>query len=289
MKRGFNRWIVVAGLILMTSGVLCAQEVKFPRVSPSATVSQSIGLSNVTISFCRPGVKGRVIWGGLVPYDQVWRTGANEATTIAFSTDVAIEGNKLAAGTYGLFTIPGKEEWTIIFSKQATIWGSFAYDEKQDVFRIKAKPEAAPHCEWMMFLFTDLADDSAKVILQWEKLMVAFTVKVDTKAAVLGSIEKSMDNYWSTPYRAAQYAFNNDMPEKAGNWIDVSTSIKEIYWNMFLKAKIYKKMAKTPAEDKAALAVLEKAVSLIKDVQEDEKPYTEDGVKLLQEWKAPKK
>ena len=108
MKRGFNRWIVVAGLILMTSGVLCAQEVKFPRVSPSATVSQSIGLSNVTISFCRPGVKGRVIWGGLVPYDQVWRTGANEATTIAFSTDVAIEGNKLAAGTYGLFTIPGK-------------------------------------------------------------------------------------------------------------------------------------------------------------------------------------
>ena len=141
----------------------------------------------------------------------------------------------------------------------------------------------------MMFLFTDLADDSAKVILQWEKLMVAFTVKVDTKAAVLGSIEKSMDNYWSTPYRAAQYAFNNDMPEKAGNWIDVSTSIKEIYWNMFLKAKIYKKMAKTPAEDKAALAVLEKAVSLIKDVQEDEKPYTEDGVKLLQEWKAPKK
>ena len=289
MKRGFNRWIVVAGLILMTSGVLCAQEVKFPRVSPSATVSQSIGLSNVTISFCRPGVKGRVIWGGLVPYDQVWRTGANEATTIAFSTDVAIEGNKLAAGTYGLFTIPGKEEWTIIFSKQATIRGSFAYDEKQDVFRIKAKPEAAPHCEWMMFLFTDLADDSAKVILQWEKLMVAFTVKVDTKAAVLGSIEKSMDNYWSTPYRAAQYAFNNDMPEKAGNWIDVSTSIKEIYWNMFLTAKIYKKMAKTPAEDKAALAVLEKAVSLIKDVQEDEKPYTEDGVKLLQEWKAPKK
>ena len=100
-------------------------QLDLPRPSPKATVSQTVGLTDITITYCRPGVKGRVIWGGLVPYDQVWRTGANEATTITFSDEVTIEGTKLPAGTYGLFTIPGKDEWTVIFNKGAKQWGAY--------------------------------------------------------------------------------------------------------------------------------------------------------------------
>lgn len=282
---------IVLGLVflsMVTTGVLWSQELKFPRVSLGASISQTIGLTDVTIKYHRPGVKDRVIWGDLVPYDKVWRTGANEATTIEFSHDVMVDGNKLAAGTYGLFTIPGKTEWTIIFSKQSKIWGAGGYKQEEDALRIKTKPKAAPHCEWMHFMFADLKEDSAKVILHWEKLMVGFTVGVDTKGMVLGNIEKTMDRYWVSPYYAANYAFEGEMYDKAKAWIDMSVALKQSYWNMFLQAKIYKKLAKTKKEVKEAIKILEKAIMLIKDLSERQKKYAEEAPKLLEEWKGKK-
>jgi hypothetical protein len=284
--------IIAVGLLFLsviTAGSLWSQEIKFPRVSQGASVSQTIGLTEVTIKYHRPGVKDRVIWGDLVPYDKVWRTGANEATTITFSSDVMVEGSKLPAGTYGLFTIPGKTEWTFIFSKQATIWGSTAYKEEEDVLRVKAAPAEAPHCEWMHFMFADLAEDSARVILHWEKLMVGFTIKVDTRGIVLGDIEKTMGRYWVSPYYAANFAFEGEMYEKAKQWIDMSVSLHKSYWNLLLQARIYKKLAKTKADEKQALMILEKAVMAIKDLREDQKPYATEGPKLLEEWKGKKK
>lgn len=277
--------VCVVCLSMVIAGTLGAQELKFPRVSQGATVSQTIGLSDVTITYHRPGVKGRVIWGELVPYDKVWRTGANEATTIKFSTDVMVEGNKLAAGTYGLFTVPGKTEWTFIFSKQADIWGTFGYKEDQDVLRVKVKPAEAPHCEWMRFGFADLTEDSARVVLHWEKLMVSFTVKVDTKGTIVKNIEKTLGRYWVPPFQAAGYAFNNEMLDKAKEYVNTSVTVKETYWNMLLKAKIYKKMAKTKKEVNEAIKILEKANMLINDLSENQKQYAEEGPKLLQEWK----
>ncbi len=282
---------IITVLICLTawlSDVAWSQEVKFPRVSPKASVMQTVGLTDVTITYCRPGVKGRVIWGDLVPYDQVWRTGANEATTITFSNDVMIEDKNLPAGTYGLFTIPGKEEWSFVFSKQAITWGTYSYKEDQDVIRVKVKPAEAPHCEWMLFYFADLTDSSAKVVLHWDKLMVCFTVKIDTKGMVLKNIENSMNRYWSLPYNAANYAFESEMTEKAKDWVNISVSIKEMYWNMFLKAKIYKKLAKNKKEADEALKILEKAMFLVKDLPENQKQYAEEGKKLLEEWKTKK-
>lgn len=148
------------------------------RPSPNASVSQTIGTTEVTIEYGRPGVKGRTVWGELVPHGQVWRTGANEATSISFGDDVTVEGEKLPAGTYALFTIPTENDWTIVFNKTAKQWGSFNYDAGQDALRIKVQPRAASHTEWMSFGFEDLSATAATVVLRWEKVKVAFKVEV---------------------------------------------------------------------------------------------------------------
>jgi len=238
--------------------------------------------------YSSPGVKDRVIWGELVPYDEIWRTGANEATTIEFSGDVMIEGNKLAAGKYGLYTIPGKDEWTFIFSKQTNLWGTGGYKQEEDALRVKVKPMEAPFCERMHFMFRDVKDDSAKVMLHWEKLMVGFMITIDTKGAVLKSIENAMGRFWVTPYRAANYAFENEMFDKAKEWIDTSTAQKEIYWNMLLKAKIYKQLAKTKKETQEAVKILEKTLLLGKQLPEQQQQYVEEAKKLMEEWSGKK-
>ncbi len=146
------------------------------RPSPNAGVSQTIGTTEVTISYGRPGVKGRTIWGKLVPYGQVWRAGANEATKITFSGDVLIEGQKLSKGAYSFYTIPTEGEWTLIFNKVADQWGT-NYDADQDALRVQVKPQTAGHTEWMGFSFEGLSAKAATVVLSWEKLKVRFKVE----------------------------------------------------------------------------------------------------------------
>ncbi|MBI5660831.1 MAG: DUF2911 domain-containing protein [Ignavibacterium album] len=149
------------------------------RVSPKAEVMQVVGFTEVRIIYSRPGVKGREIWGGLVPYNQVWRAGANEATKFIFSTDVLIEGKPLKAGSYSFFAIPGKNEWTLIFNKVADQWGAFEYNETQDALRIKVKPEkSSVFQEWLTYTITRTSDYSAVIRLEWEKLKVPFKIEV---------------------------------------------------------------------------------------------------------------
>jgi hypothetical protein len=282
--------LILLALTLTLGGSLLAQDLKFSQPSPAAMVKQAIGLTDVVITYHRPGVKGRVIWGGLVPYDEIWRTGANEATTIEFSNEVMIEGNKVPAGKYGLFTIPGKTEWTVIISKQSDLWGTGGYKEDQDLLRFKVKPMDAPFpCEWMHFMFAELKEDSAKIILHWEKLMIGFTVTVDTQGTILKNIENTMDRYWVSPYRAANYALDKEMLDKAKAWVDTSTALKKAYWNMLLKAKIYKKLAKTKNEIKDAVKLLEEAILLGKDLPKEQQQYVEEARKLLEEWTGKKK
>lgn len=287
MKKIMFILVVLVFSSVLISG-LWAQDIKFPTVSPKASVTQTIGVTDITINYFRPGVKGRVIWGGLVPYDKVWRTGANNATTIEFSTDVMIEGNKVAAGKYGIFTIPGTEEWVVIFSKQADIWGDYGYKESDDVLRVKVKPMPAPFCEWMMFAFAELAEDSAKVILHWEKIMIGFTVKVDTKGMIFGNIEKTMGRYWVPPYQSARYAFDNGMIDKAKELIDLSVNLKAGYGNTLLKAKIYRKLAKTKKDTAEVIKMLEKAVEFGKALPPEQQEYAQEAKKLLDELKTKK-
>ncbi len=146
------------------------------RPSPNAGISQTIGTTEVTISYGRPGVKGRTIWGKLVPYGQVWRAGANEATKITFSGDVLIEGQKLSKGAYSFYTIPTEGTWTLIFNKVADQWGT-NYDADQDALRVQVKPQTAGHTEWMSFGFEGLSAKAATVVLSWGKIKVPFKIE----------------------------------------------------------------------------------------------------------------
>ena len=168
-------------ILLLSSGFIFAQGEGEVRISPKAKVEQVVGFTTVTVDYSRPGVKGREIWGGLVPYNVVWRAGANEATKITFSDNVSINGKSLNAGSYSFFTIPTKDKWTIIFNRVADQWGAFEYNEEEDVLRLQVKPETNSDCwqEWLAYTITKTSDKSAIVRLEWEKLKIPFTVEVN--------------------------------------------------------------------------------------------------------------
>lgn len=151
------------------------------RISPKATVKQTVGFTNITIDYGRPGVKGRTIWGSLVPYNAVWRAGANEATKITFAADVKINGKKLRAGSYSFFVIPTEKKWTLIFNKVADQWGAFEYNDVEDALRVEVTPEKENNCwqEWLAYTITKTSDKTAVVRLEWEKLKVPFTIEVN--------------------------------------------------------------------------------------------------------------
>ena len=216
-------------------------QVRTPRASPKATLTQTVGLTDITITYSRPGVKSRAIWGSLVPYGKVWRTGANEATTIAFSDDVLVNGQKLAKGTYGLETIPDADHWTVIFNRVPDQWGAFQYDQSKDALRIDVKPERADFREWMMFEIPEMTTDTAKVVLRWENVAVPFTVDTQSTAKTMASLRGAMNPDWRTPYAAASFAFDNPSAASADEmkgWIDQSLKVNQNTANLWLKARI---------------------------------------------------
>lgn len=169
--------LVITNLFLSTE-IVAQNKKNEVRISPKAEIMQQVGYTDVTIIYSRPGVKGRTIWGKLVPYNAVWRAGANEATKIVFSTDVTIEGKILKKGAYSFFAIPGKNEWTLIFNKVADQWGAFEYNESEDALRIKVKPEKGNWQEWLAYTITKTNDSSAVIRLEWEKIKIPFKVSV---------------------------------------------------------------------------------------------------------------
>jgi len=182
---------IVVICFMLANNTNAQQKDKKPevQVSPKASVSQIIGFTDVTINYSRPGVKGRKVWGGLVPYNVVWRTGANEATKITFSKDVIINGSKLPAGAYAFFAIPATGEWTLIFNKVADQWGAYSYEKNkaQDALQIKVKPVEHNFTEWLEYNFSDMdvqkagMKNSSQVNLLWEKLRVSFKIEAETK------------------------------------------------------------------------------------------------------------
>lgn len=177
----FNPKSVLAALLVLVffSQATAQDYLKKLRVSPKSEVMQVVGLTQINISYSRPGVKGRKIWGGLVPYDKVWRAGADEATKITFTTDVLIEGKKLSEGSYSIFVIPNKKEWMIIFNKVADQWGAFTYNEAADALRLRIKPKTGEFEEWLKYEFTKTGDYSVNMSLIWEKQRIV--LKVETK------------------------------------------------------------------------------------------------------------
>ncbi|MCU1231858.1 MAG: hypothetical protein JWO97_4742, partial [Acidobacteria bacterium] len=258
--------LTLAALLLTAALPLAAQQpqLRTPRPSQKQIVTQTVGVTDITINYSRPGVKGRAIWGALVPYDKVWRTGANEATSIAFSDDVTINGQALPKGTYSLHTIPSKDEWTIIFNKVAEQWGSYSYDEKADALRVKVKPEKSEFREWLTFEFPQLSVDQTTVAIRWENVSVPFTVNTDTVNKTLGNIKKAMANSkgdaWRLPYLAAQTVFDAGATNPdATQWIDDSIKANENINNLWLKARMQAKAGNVAEARKTGAAAFAKA------------------------------
>jgi hypothetical protein len=253
---------VLAALTLLASSA--SAQLNLPRPSPKASVVQTIGTVDVTITYGRPAVKGRVIWGGLVPWDKVWRAGANEATTLTVSQDVLVEGQKLPAGTYSLHAIPGKAEWVVLVNRDAKQWGSYAYKAENDVLRIKVKPGAGEMKEWLTWSVTPTGIDGGKVVLAWEKLRVSFSIRTDDAAKAMTTIKealaKAKPEDWRTPYDAASFAFDNRLSmADASAWIAQSVRASPNFWNQRMQALI----AGAQEKKAEALAAAERAIAAV--------------------------
>jgi hypothetical protein len=275
--------ISLAALALPLLAQQQAPQLKLPRVSQKQSVTQTVGLTDITITYSRPGVKGRQIWGALVPYDQVWRTGANEATTIAFSDDVTINGQPLPKGTYSLHTIPGKDEWTIIFNKVANQWGSFTYDAAQDALRVKAKPHRDEFRESLSFDIPEVKPDSAIFAIHWENLAVPFTVNTATTQKVMANataaVAGAKPDDWQTPFRAANFAYDSGDMDKAKMWLDQSLKVKETINNLWLKAQMQAKAGDKAAAVKTGEMAVSKAGA-------NDKVFATEIQKTIDSWKS---
>ncbi|MDQ1729531.1 MAG: hypothetical protein QOD33_1656 [Pyrinomonadaceae bacterium] len=271
LKRFYAASFVLLLIALFVVPIASAQNppaVRLPRPSQKASVMQTIGVTDVTITYSRPGVKGRVIWGDplteqagikgeatlddstirpkgapIVPWGHAWRTGANEATQFVVTDDVLINGQKLPAGSYSLHTVPTKNEWTIIFNSVANQWGSFSYDPAKDTLRVKAKPEwVGENKEWLEYSIDPVTPNSAQVNIRWEKIRVPFTVEVPNVEAVWrGKVDAAIaanptDEKVALAVAGA-YAGEDNFTE-ALKWVDQSIKVKETFQNLATKAQI---------------------------------------------------
>ena len=303
---------IFAVMFVLCFAVSAVAQITVPRPSQKASVMQTVGVTDITITYSRPGVKGRKIWGdplpgqaageatldnqnqrpkdaAIVPFGHVWRTGANEATTFTVTDDVLINGQKLAAGSYSLHTIPTKDEWTIVFNGTANQWGSFNYDPAKDTLRVKAKPQwVNDNQEWLAFTIDPTAEDSATVNLRWEKAHVPFTVKVpDVAGTTMTKLKASVGNAkpddWRTPLQAGNYLINNQNAADDAQgmaWLDQSIKVKETFQNLSAKANALYKAGKK----EEAVALGEQAVQRGKTDKVD----TANFEKRLADMKAGK-
>jgi tetratricopeptide (TPR) repeat protein len=255
MKLSFRAMIffIAALCIISFVQVYAQQNLTFPDLSQAASVSQRIGLTDITITYHRPLVKGRVIWGGLVAYNQIWRAGADENTTIEFSTPVKINGNELPAGKYGFHTIPTENEWTLIFSKDNAAWGSYFYNQSHDALRIQVKPEPAPFLETLTYFFDNPEPASVTAALYWEKLKIPFKIDVDLNKTIVDNMATELTGRAgfnpAAFQQAANYCLKNNYDlEQALIWVDKSISQDKGFGNLYTKSQI---LAKTGKKDEA--------------------------------------
>jgi hypothetical protein len=254
-----------------------------PQPSPKARVEQHVGLADLSVDYSSPTVKGRKIWGELVPYDKPWRTGANAATKLTTSRDITLAGKPLKAGSYALYTIPSKTSWTLVLNSGLEAWGNDGYDASKDVLRVSIKPSAtASSRERMTFIFSDTTDNGTKLDLEWEKLQLRIPIDLDTKTEVLTNIQKSVDDAWRPHYAAARYLLEHggDL-DKAMQYIDLSIAIKANWSNNWVRAQLLEKKGR--GQD--AVATAERTIQLGTGDQTFETFFKPEVNKSLAAWK----
>jgi Protein of unknown function (DUF2911) len=244
-----NIFVFGTALLGLAAIATARADLDLPDVSQLAVNKQRVGLTDITVTYHRPLVNGRKIWGGLVPLGAVWRAGANENTTIEFSDPVSVEGKPLAKGIYGLHMIPTADSWTVIFSKMASAWGSYSYKQEEDALRVNVKPRPIETEEALEYEFEDLKPDSATVTLKWEKLAVPFKVAINDVDGTVANIRNQMRGraqyQWEAANQAAQFLLNKKINlDEAMKWADLSIQNEERFENLTTKADLLKAMNK---------------------------------------------
>ena len=278
----FTSFISAAAVSAALSPAFAQLEVPAPSVK--AKVEQRVGITDFTVDYSSPAVRGRAIWGGLVPYDKVWRTGANASTKLTASRDFTFGETAVPKGTYAVLTIPGKSSWTVILSKNADV-GADDYDQKDDAARVTVSPATNEARERMTFLFSDTTDASTRLDLEWERLRVSVPIKVDTKTQVNESIEKAVGDAWRPHYQAGRYLIDSggDM-DAAIKYLDTSISLKSTWSNNWWRAQALAKKGRTAD----AVVAGEQALKLGAGDEVFEQFFKPDIQKAVDGWKKGK-
>lgn len=246
-----------------------AAQVKLPPASSSQTVIQSLGISNVTLKYSRPNMNDRKVFGGLVPLDEVWRTGANGVPTLTFDGTVTVAGTQVEAGTYGLLTIPGKNKWTIILSKNSEQWGAYTYNQEEDLLRFDVTPDRLKKpVETFTISFSDVQPQGARLNIAWDKTQVGFDLVVDQDAEIMASIAEAMKGDKKPYFQAAQYYYKNDKDiQKALEWVnEADKSPNPAPYIKYWKAQIQLKAG----DKEGAIATATEGVEIAKKQNNDE-------------------
>jgi hypothetical protein len=270
--------IFLGTLMLASMAFANAQTVRTPQPSSTTTVKQEFGLSNIELSYSRPNMKGRKIFGDLVPFNAVWRTGANNATTLTFGDEVIIGGTKVPAGKYGLLTIPGASEWTVIITKQTDVTSPSAYDQSKDVVRVKATPTQMPfNIESFTIMFSDVKANSIAVGMMWDNIYVEFPITADIDSKVMAQIDNAMNKDNKPYFQAAMYYMDNGKDlNKANEWFDKAIAQNPtVFWVYHQKANCLAKLGKK----QEAIATANKSIELAKAAKNDD--YVALNNKLL--------
>jgi hypothetical protein len=250
-------------LLLLVAPSLFAQRLTTPQPSPHARVEETVGVTDFSVDYHRPSVKNRRIWGGLVPYDEIWRAGANEPTLVSFSTPVKVEEQPLAAGTYSLYFIPGEKQWTAVFNRFTEGWGTYSYDPAEDVLRVRVAPHQAEMQERLLYAIEDATDSAATLAMRWEALRVPVRIAIDTPALVTASIKSALrsESHWDPQAwgEAAVYAFRSRDLDAALTYVDRALEMQPTAQNYRLKARILE----AKGDDAAAKPLAERAAQLM--------------------------
>lgn len=260
-----KKFLVLFSLSLCFLSLPVLAQLKMPQVSSSQTLIQEFGLGSVTVKYSRPNVKGRNVFRDLVPYGEVWRTGANTVTTINFTEDVTLEGQAVKAGEYALLTIPGKDSWTIILNKGTKQWGAYTYKEADDVLRFTANPtKLKENVESFTISFSDVLPNSANLNLMWATTKVSIGMKTDIDSKIMANIDEAMKGDVKPYMQSAIYYYDNGKDlSKALAWMNsVAASDQKTPWYNYWKAKIQLKMGDKPGAAASAKTGLEIAKTM---------------------------
>ena len=282
-------------LFLFLAVPVVAQQLELPQPSPSASIKYRLGLTDIEINYSSPGVKERNVWGELVPYNEMWRTGANASTKISFDKDLTIGRQKVEAGTYALYTIPGEQEWTVIINENIELWGVDGYEEKDDIVRFTVNPQKTTEfVERLRFTITDNPKDAAigVIALEWENMKISFDVKTNVRKQVDEALTAKLDESkmtWRYLMQGATFYRDARDLDKALELVNQSIDLNKYYYNYYLKGQILAEKGDKDGAVAAANKALEIGPTLPEDLRKRFENYKESIIEARDRWSGKSK